>query len=373
MDFGGRTVAAAQELFSGLLNRRPAVKRNPAIATAWEFPIALGLSLVQHEVLGHGSRAREFDLGPRYGLGFDLSAYTEIRKDPSSNEQNVLLAAAGTEASGVLARRLLLDLHQPGGGEGSSVPLLMLSKLDLALYVLITPAPRSDTRDEFQDQYDEGNDVAIYLVSRQGLRAGADPVSVWDRSYTIDFSDPLLSDTWDDARLTALWNLLDPAMVLSVIGYFRDHVSDGESLITPPVWKVSPSLGLTAGTRGALGVGEVTRFFDIYLTTKRGIGSLYARDLDSSIDRTYGFGLGFHRLRLGSCVTLSVQGDWWDEPRALERATTRSGWNAAGELDWVIRRGWGVSAKLGKKSEGFLPGLSLDSGYYAGLGVMASF
>jgi hypothetical protein len=373
MEYGGRTVAAIQGVSSGLLNRLPSARREPAIVTAWEFPIALGLLLLQHEVMGHGSRAREFDLDPSYGVGIEFSAYTEIHRNPSSNEQNVLLAAGGTEATGVLARRLTVDLHQPGGAEGSSVPLLLFSKMDLTLYALATQSPKRDSSDEFEDQYDDGNDIAVYLVSRQGLRAGASPDAVWDRSYAVDFGDRLLRETWNDVRLTALWNLFDPAMILSTIGYFKKHVFKGNRLVTPTTWKVSRTLGLTAGTRGALGVGEVTRFFDVYLTTKRGVGSLYVRDLNSSTDRTHGYGVGFHRLRIGSHVKLSAQGDWWDEPRAAERVRTHSGWNGALELDWVIRGGWGVTAKTGKKSEGFLPGLPLADGWYTGFGILGNF
>jgi hypothetical protein len=372
MEFGGRSLATIQELSSSFFGRTSAAARQPALAASWEFPTALILFLAQHEVMGHGGRAREFDLGPSYGVGFDFSAYTEIDETPETNEQNILLGAAGSEASTVLSRRLLLDLHQPGGGEGSGVPLLMLSKIDLTLYVMGTLPPGDDEGD-FEDQYEEGNDVAYYLVSRQALRAGADPAQVWDGDYPIDFDDRLLDENWDEVRLTALWNLLDPAFVMSIVGYFQQHLGEGERHVTPLVWKVSPGLGLTLGTRGALGVGEVSRFMDLYMITKRGIGSLYVRDLDSSTDRTYGFGAGFHRAPLGSHLRLSVQGDWWDEPAAAERSEPISGWNATLEIDWAIRGGWGVSAMVGKKSGGFYPGLPADRGAYTGFGILASF
>jgi hypothetical protein len=373
MDCGGRTLATFQEWSSNLFNRLPSAVRRPGLAASWEFPIALFMFLGQHEVMGHGARAREFDLDPSYGLGWDLSAYTDIGRAPESNEQNVLLGAGGTEASSVLAHRLLLDLHQPGGGEGSSIPLLMLSKLDLTLYVAGTLPPDRDNRDEFDDQYEEGNDIAYYLVSRQALRAGADPELVYEGDYPIDFGDRLLEETWDEARATALWNLLDPALVLSLVGYFKQHLGEGERRVTPPVWKVSENVGLTFGTRGALGLGEVSRFLDLYLVTRHGIGSLYVRDLDSSTDTEHGFGAGFHRAPIGSHLKLSVQGDWWDEPAGAERSETISGWNATLEIDWVIRRGWGLTAKLGRKSEGFFPGLPIDEGTYTGFGFLAGF
>jgi hypothetical protein len=367
MDYGGRTVASIQGIASGLIGRRVA---KPAVAPAWDFPLALGMLLIQHEVQGHGGRGREFDLDPSYGLGFDFSAYTTIDRAPASNEQNVLLAAGGTEATGVLSRRLLLDLYAPGGDQGALIPLLMITKLDLPLYVLQTedPVPGSD----FTQQFVEGNDMAIYLVSRQGLRVGADPADVWERNYVIDFNDPLLEQTFDELRLTALWNLLDPAVVMAVVDYFARHLK-GEQRVRPRTWQVAPQLGLTLGTRGALGVGEFSRFLDLYAVTDWGVGNLYVRDLDSSVDRSWGGGIGFHRIPLGSRVTIGGQGDWWEDPRSPERPAANSGWHASVEVDGMIQRHWGLTAKVGDKSAGFLPGTPFERGSYAGFGVLFTF
>ena len=367
MDYGGRSVASIQGMASGLIGRKV---DKPAVAPAWDFPLAIGMLLVQHEVMGHGGRAREFSLDPSYGLGFDFSAYTTIDQSPESNEQNILLAAGGTEATGVLSRRLLLDVYAPGGGQGAVIPLLMMTKLDLPLYVIQTeePEPGSD----FLEQFESGNDMTIYLVSRQGLRAGANPVDVWERSYVIDFNDPLLERNFDELRLTALWNLLDPAVIMAVVDYFDRHIR-GEQRVRPRTWQVAPRVGLTAGTRGALGIGELSRFLDVYAVTDWGVGNIYVRDLDSSVDRSWGGGIGFHRVPLGSRITLGAQGDWWDDPRSLERAEPDSGWHVGAEVDWMIQRNWGLTTKVGSKSEGFLPGTPSEKGTYAGFGVLFAF
>jgi hypothetical protein len=85
--------------------------------------------------------------------------------------------------------------------------MLLMTKVDLTNYVTGTDKPKADN--DFVDQFDDGNDIAIYLVSRQAQRVRADPADVWERRYAVDFADPLLQDNWDDARTTALWNLLD--------------------------------------------------------------------------------------------------------------------------------------------------------------------
>lgn len=374
MDFGGRTVVSLQSLISrGIAGIRDVGERHPAVAPAWELPVGAVLLLVQHEVDGHGGRGREFGLGPSYGFGYDLSASTTTDRPPGTNEEGSLLAAGGTEATGVMAHRVLLDLLRPEGADGAKVPLAMIAKLDLTLYIASTARPGrsgSEDADDFLEQLEEGNDIAYWLASRQSQRLGGDPADVWFGSYEVDLDDPLLERTWEDARATALWNLLDPSLVTAVVAYFREHVLRGEERVRMPVLRVSDGLGLTLGTRGALGPREVSRFLDLYAATRQGALTIYIRDLDSTVDRTYGLGAGIHGLRMGERLDFGLFVDAWEEPEAREgEPRDDSGWNATVELSLRPLSRWGFAGKLGVKSEGFLPGLPLEDGAYVGLGA----
>lgn len=370
MDFGGRTVTSLQSILSRAIGGIGDVgERRPAVAPVWEFPVAAALLLVQHEVGGHGGRAREFGLSPSYAFNYDFSAATGTERPPATNEENTLLAAGGAEADGVMARRVLLDLLRPEGADGAKVPLAFMAKLDLTVYVLGAEDPEDG--DDFVEQYLDGNDVAYYLVSRQSDRLGSDPASVWLGTYDVLLDDPLLESTWDDVRTTALWNLLDPSLVGAMVGYFRQHVVGGETRVRAPVWQVSDGLGLTLGTRAALGPAEVSRFLDLHAATRRGVFTVYLRDLDSSIDRSYGFGAGVHGFLLTPNLDLGFTADAWDEPTSLEDVHRGSGWNATAEIDARLGERWGLSAKVGSKSEGFFPGLPLEDGPYFGFGVLA--
>lgn len=367
MDFGGRTVASLQSVLSrGVGSLWDVGERHPGLSPAWEFPLSAVLLLVQHEVDGHGGRGREFDLSPSYGFGYDLSAYTTIDREPRTNEEGSLLAAGGTEADQVMARRILLDLLRPDGADGAKVPLAFMAKLDLTMYVAGTE--KTDGQD-FLDQLEEGNDIAYWLVSRQSARLGGDPADVWNSVYAVDLNDPLLESTYDDARTTALWNLLDPSLVSALVGYFRQHVIGGETRVRMPVFHAG-GVGLMLGTRGALGPRDVSRFLDLHAVGRFGVATVSVRDLDSGIDRAYGFGAGLRGLRLGDRVELGISADTWDTPEAREGGPEGSGWNATAEVDALFGR-WGLSAKAGAKSEGFFPGLPIEDGPYVGLGVMA--
>ena len=63
MDFGGRTVASLQDAASrGIGSIGQLGVKHPGWAPAWEFPVAIVLQVLQHEVMGHGGRAWEFGL-----------------------------------------------------------------------------------------------------------------------------------------------------------------------------------------------------------------------------------------------------------------------------------------------------------------------
>lgn len=374
MDFGGRTVASVQSLISRGFLTIPGIGRHPALAPAWEFPVGAFLTVVQHEVDGHGGRGREFGLSPSYGFGFDFSGYTATRRPPQTDEESSLVGIGGVEADGVMARRILLDALRPEGVDGAKIPLAMMAKLDLSLYVSDVEKP-SKKPDEFIDQYKGGNDMAYYLVARQGARRRIQPEEVWNGVYAVDTDDPLLRETWDDIRLTALWNALDPSLFAAVYSYFREHVLHGQVRVHPPTWRVSDALSLTLGTRGALGPQSVSRYLDLYGVTRKGVLNVYVRDLDSTFDHTWGFGAALHGFRLGSGLDVGFQADGWHEPDALEgiyfRDTQR--WNVTGTVDATVGQRWGLSGKMGTKSKGFLPGKPADGGLYVGFGVMAAW
>ncbi len=370
MDFGGRTVASLQ---SGISRAVDQAVEKPAVAPAWEFPLAAFLLLVQHEVGGHGGRAREFGLSPDYGFGFDFSAYTTTERDPRTNEELALLAAGGMEADQLLAQRVLRDLLRPEGADAAKVPLALLTKLDFTLYVSQTSEPEPGSgEDDFAQQVADGNDVAIYLTARQAQRLGAPAGDVWNDRYAIDFSERLLGSSYDDVRAAALWNLLDPMLVSAAWAYFRDHVLRGEARIAARGWRVGEGVTLAVGTRAALGPQAVSRFLDVHAATRRGTWTVTLRDLDSSRDRTWGAGAALRGFPLGRRLALGMEADRWEEPDAAEGFYAGSGWHAAAELDARLGSRLGAAVKVGTKSAGFLPGRPIADGVYVGFGLLGS-
>src|SRR5947209_10629419 len=371
MDFAGRTVLSLQSLVSRSIGGIGHMEeRHPGLAPAWEFPVAATVLLLQHEVGGHGGRARDFALSPSYAFHYDLSAATGTARPPRTNEEGSLLAAGGVEADGVMSHRVMLDLLRPEGADGAKVALALMSKLDLSLYVASAKRPGQG----LVDQYRDGNDVAYYLFSRQAEERGADPAAVWDGSYVPVLNDPALDHARRAAREAALWNVLDPSLVGAVVNYFRQHVLGGEVRVHAPVLRIhgEDGLGLSLGTRAALGPQEVSRYLDLYAASRQGVCTVYVRDLDSPVNRTYGGGLGVHGLRLGPGLELGLAADAWKEPDSLNGPPTGTRWNASGELDAGPGERWGVGGEVGSECRGFRPRPPLADGVYFGFGVKAS-
>jgi hypothetical protein len=372
MDYGGRDITTVHSAITRGIGWATRADRIRFVAPVYEFVFAGGLSVVQHEVFGHGSRAREFDLDPDYGFGLDFSGWTSVGKDPASNEQNIMLAAGGTEADSVLAHRILRDLYTGDGTDGSKIPLMLLTKVDFSLYCLITPDP-ADSPDDFSEEYNNGNDIAYYLVSRQAQQRNANPGAVWNNEYSIDFDDPQLRDNYDELRQAAIWNLVDPAALAALYGYAADHVIRGKTQVRPPVIPLGGDFGLTAGTRAFIGPDEITRFLDFYWITPGPLVTAYGRDLANPIERTYGWGGGIYRIPVVSGLSFGLAGDIWQVPESAQGLYDGSGWNAVGELDALVFEHCGLSFKVGSKSEGFFPGTPMASGFYGGAGVLISF
>jgi len=378
MDTGGRTLLSLDRGLSRMLDATSAVRDHPGVTAAWEVPLGMLLTmLANHEVNGHGGRAEEFNLHPRYQFKLDLSASTGILRDPQSNLQVGCLALGGIEADMVTALRLQRDLFRPSGAEASTVPALLFAKLDLSLYV--ARAPWQDSS-RFRDEYAKGNDIVLWLVSRQAMRNGADPGALWNRTLTIDTSDPMLERNLRDARATALWNLLDPSLAGSVWLYITHHLGRGNTRIEPPSLKLGDGYTLMLGTHGTLGPTEVSRYVDLYLRTPIGLAYGYVRDLDSSMDRTHGYGGGLHEVALGPSIHLSVTADQWRNPNALEYTSRpSSSWNVSTEIEAMFgtraprHLAFGLSVFVGRKSQGFLPGRPVDGGNYLGGGLLVSF
>jgi len=113
----------------------------------------------------------------------------------------------------------------------------------------------------------------------------------------------------------------------------------------------------------------VTRYLDLYARTPVGLATAYVRDLDSSRERTWGYGAAFTFSPPDTAFSATLAADSWDEPFSAEHGAGDSGWNVLGEVRIPTGRTFGLVAMAGRKTAGFLPGRPTEEGSYAGFGL----
>lgn len=155
------------------------------------------LPLVQHEVFGHGYRAREagymdigYELGapPPYGLGDGSTSWSYPASFIPSPDEDLAMDMAGIDATDILGQRLRGRFLQEGSLDYHAAFLYLFSTLGLANYLAATG----------EDETDESNDVVAYLEDlnlKAGRRA---PGENWIRLADLEegsrlaFADPFL-------------------------------------------------------------------------------------------------------------------------------------------------------------------------------------
>lgn len=117
------------------------------------------LIVVNHEVYGHGFRARSLGIPiSRYSLdllGSGGAIYFRFLRRPPADEQ-LLLTMGGSEANNVLARELLFKNFKNLSLDSRTYRLFFKSYCDLTFYVLSTFLEK-----KVQDR--SGNDIACYI------------------------------------------------------------------------------------------------------------------------------------------------------------------------------------------------------------------
>ncbi|HWF43624.1 MAG TPA: hypothetical protein VG537_03180 [Candidatus Kapabacteria bacterium] len=142
--------------------------------------------LIQHEVFGHGARAREFGddhvtyelhLYPPYGTGAGVT-YSEIG---SSRDRHSSLSIAGIEAENILAQEVRLRSLETGFINYRDANLYFVGRLALTQYALTTHDLQSAIT---------GNDIASYIIF-VGERNPKVTLANIRANSLLNFADPL--------------------------------------------------------------------------------------------------------------------------------------------------------------------------------------
>jgi len=113
-------------------------------------------------------RGREFGLDPTFGF-----AYTSLKKDPETNLQLIMIGTGGTEESSSCPIESSRTSTMGRGRRLQDRPAPLCQ--DRPQHVRGADARPASHPEDFQDEYENGNDIALTITSRQAHRRQADP------------------------------------------------------------------------------------------------------------------------------------------------------------------------------------------------------
>ncbi len=294
--------------------------------------------VAQHEVFGHGFRAREFHLNPiRYRVtpwsGFTSFGYKFYTLSPS---EKIAVSAGGVEGTYILARELRNDWLERNCMDEREAHVYIQNALDQTFYVLST---RNHRRWPWND---DEHDINSYIKL----------VNKW-------YGKAVLSGA--NLRRKILMDFLDPYVFFSIYSIGHYFV-DGTQGFEYPMIPLGPYRYLPGFRISLAPYGPEYQFIN------------YLQGCDQIIQATIRYGNNAHRQSYGLILDvrqlwtadqLSIDGrlDLWRQPKLF----TQHAWSATNKLGgalsffarYRVNNCLEFIGQLGYKTMGYMPGEQL--------------
>lgn len=303
-----------------------------------EWVLANLAMVTQHEVFGHGARAREFDLANvSYHVDFWHGAtyFSRAGNSQLHINQKAALAAGGMEGTSILAKQLQTSwMNGNNTIDSREASMYLVNSLDQSRYVFGTS----------RNSFSADNDVVSYM----------NHVNSWHGSHVLNTIN---------LRRKIVWDLLDPMLYYSILSLYN-YIWQGESktsfstlsmgsasfmpttrtLLTP--W--GPELQLLNHFRTA-----DNKYLGVHLRTGRTGG-------------TMSHGVDLHVNPIAEFENLSFNNKLavWYQPHILKATTAATNSNKFGFAEFFgaayrVNRSVYSIAEIGFKTSGYLPGTPL--------------
>lgn len=322
--------------------------------------ISMYATLFQHEVFGHGYRAREFgyedieySFGPPFkGGGMTRFRYTDARSP--TWDQDIAMAMGGVEADAVMAGRLKKDWMQSGAMEYHGALLYISTLGDLGGYISLTHESDLDGPEP-----DYGNDMLHYLYSLnakegRGLR----------KEYKVRLKD---------MEAYAAANSFDPYLWFAVWTVLKTHLWSGNRQFRNPAFRIGPVRYLPGFGSILNPWGPEFRFENLLSWDRRTVIARY-RIGDDAYRRNWGLDLETSELFSYAGATLDADFHFWKQPGLklvrgdAQPTDSRFGFGQSLTVflpPFVKRIPVRLAAGGDYKTLGFVPGYNLDEGFTA--------
>lgn len=324
-------------------------------------PIDDFISLIQHEVFGHGARYREFgshnntyelNLSFPYGSGGGSAMSNYAIGERPTSQQELAVCFGGVEANRLLANHLtnqsLLDdsLHYRQG------LLLFAAQNDLFKYLLGTRYVAS-----VADM--PGNDMVAYIKEINGLYSSNSPYST-EKLYN-----------------QSLVSWINPMQLYSLVAVYYNYLIKGQKHTKIPMIKFGDIRYLPALNYSLTPFGSQYHFVN-YLRYKQ---MLFSADFtlgDNTFNNFYGMSLKGFNLIDSRVWGVNMHLDVWNQPElelaSHKRPSSKNSMGGAFKTDVTYRpfnqkSKLGLFTQAGYKTKGYTLGESLDEGFILRFGL----
>lgn len=302
--------------------------------------VALSTGMVtQHEIFGHGWRAREFNIPVFKYLVRPYSGYTEFqlnKYNQLSPSERIAFTAGGMEADGILAKQLRnrwLDTKSIDEREGH---FYLITALDQTLYVMNTrQAGNVDYEDDVQAYVQQLNNwFGKPVLNQRKLR----------HKERVDFLDPYL------------WYSL----------YSMGHyLLDGTQCFEYPMIPIGDYQYLPGFRLALAPYGPEYQFIN-YVRAPDCTLQITLRYSNTGGKNSQGLILETTRLWTADCLSFDGRFDMWCQPELFTQQAHQATRDVGGAASVVARyrivNNFELMGQLGYKSTGYMPGEALRRG-----------
>jgi len=298
-----------------------------------ESTLASTAMVVQHEIFGHGARAREFHLPITEYRVRPWSGYTEFRTKDYNNlavQERISFITGGIEATGILANELKNEWLATKTINSGLANLYLKNKLDQTLYVLNT---------RHYDTTTAGNDIFAYVNT----------INDWYGKQALSMSS---------LRRKILFDFADPYLFYSLYTLYN-YIASGEAKWEYPMIKIGNYSYLPAISTHLSPYGLEYQLMNYLKTPQRNI----------KVGIRYGQTVGVKSLSLGLEITkiweadnlqLDARTEIWRQPKLLVSSSIQAKNRWGGSLlaigQYRLHPSFNILGQLGFKTKGYIPG-----------------
>lgn len=314
----------------------------------FEGTLSSTLMIIQHEVFGHGARAREFHLPVTSYTIRPFSGSTgflPIQYESLPLQERIAITAGGMEATSILANRIRERWLYADRIDSREANLYLLSSFDQTEYIRSTKNLEKPSL---------GDDVQAYVTE----------INTWYGKRVL---------TVDKLRKRVLIDYLDPFFYYSLYSIGNYVITGAQIICDFPMIPIGDCRYLPAARLALAPYGPEYQFLN-YIKTPEHLIQLSYRWGNTGGQHSRGLNLNVSNVWTSDLLFLDTLLSAWTQPKLFtahaKPHNTHFGFAASLIARYQVIDKIAVMGQLGYKTTGFLQGETLKRGVIARIGLV---